>query len=497
MTILRYASQVLKVFQQSPEVSPSVESLCRRLLSDQIEELKLGCCWKKEEQEFPERYKYSRKEVQVLCQAFSNNTSLQKVSIGWKLDCSTMRVLLEAIAALPNLRSLTLVLHTWIPESAVKAICRCQSLRTLDIRGVRVRVPQSGVVMNAGSASGASAAANAYATEDYSRYEEVNIVSIMTHLAHSRTIGLSNVQTLKLRHCGILDQDITKLCADLKHHPLQELSLSANRGITSKGVSALLQANNGVVLQKLDLTECGLDMEDCQGISEALLLLLSSSSNASSTNTTTTTTTYSSIQELSLARNTELAASGDGDSFIDLFRVASTRLRSLDLSYCHLSGHHLSDIFQILQSEDCTLESLMLQGCRNVPGPALVNVVARNQSLKRLVLNCRLLGAGGAAAAGRPRKCCYPLNRHVVQELVEVIHKNFRLQKLSLDWENGIIPAELDFYLQLNRAGRSILQDGVGSWNNVLAKVSNQPDALFWLLQNGAGSMCKHKQHIL
>jgi hypothetical protein len=442
MTIFRYASQAIRLLQNNSnnssgnEVSSArVKLLCRQLRHNEIEELELG--WQ------PHEFHYTRKEIQAICQSLYDNeeSSIRSVSIGWRLKQSALDAFLPAITTLPQLQTLTLHVHTHLSESSLKNICRNKTLQQMEIRGARMRT-EAGVVWNCPD--------DRYQMEDYC-YEDVNIVGILAHLSHSRTFGLFNLQKLKLINCNIQDEHIEELC---RHRlALDQLCLAGNAGITSKGLALLLE-NSPV--QHLDLSECGVESLDNNGVMEAL-------ESESCT-----------VQELVLKCNYEIA---DSKSFLSFSSAACQRLRHLDLSFCNLSGHHLSDIFQILKrmKSECRLQSLVLDGCRTIPGPALCDMLAENDSLQRLVLYRKRLD-------NKPQ-----LSLKFYSELAELLKKNDTLKCLNT---GDALPVELNRLLELNRAGRRILKDGQeGDWSKVLANAAchQEPDNLYWFVRNGAG----------
>lgn len=450
MVIFRYTSQAIKFLHNSTksnnnsksknsssEVSLEVELLCQRLEQNELQELELG--WN--EREF-----YTRKEIKAICRSLNENNSLTRVSVGHRLEKSALQdFLLPAIAPLPQLQVLTLAVHTNLKESTLKMICRNPSIQELEMQGARMQT-QAGVILDG---------RDRFYMEDYA-YEDVNIVGLLAHLAHNRTIGRSNLKSLKLANCGLQDEHIMELYP----LPLERLCLAGNGGISSQGLRNLLlqqtdtdtRTRTRTHLTHLDMTDCGIESLD--GVEAAL-------------------ERNQKIQELVLSRNYRIAAASD-ESFLTFFEKASQRLRHLDLSYCNLSGHHLRDIFRLLQSPSCRLESLCLEGCRNVPGPALCDMLANNQSLRKLVLR-RFLK--------RPLQCCcyYELSK-------QLLERNYTLEYLDTGED---LPAELEFILTLNRAGRRILkEDGHDEeWATILAKASQRTDVLYWLIRNGAGAL--------
>jgi hypothetical protein len=433
MKIFSYASQaikVLKISNSSSEVSPKVKLLCRKLDQNELEELELG--WQEKEN------RYTRKEIQAICHSLYENRSLRRVSVGSRLEKAALQdSFLPAIAPLPNLQVLKLAVYSTLEESTIQTICRNPSLQELDIRGARLQ-RKVGII-----------ARDRYRMEDYA-YEDVNIIGFMSHLSHNRTIGRSNLQSLKLVNCGIHDEHIEELC---EHQlPLEKLCLSGNAGVSSKGLALLLRQSK---IRHLDVTDCGIDSLEC---------------------VITALEAPSTIQELILSRNYRITSSEL--LFLSFFSAASQSLEHLDLSFCDLSGRQLRDMFQILKRSDCRLQSLILEGYRSIPGPVLCDMLVHNQSLQSLVFrrhdtNKRQL----------PLEFYYELSDKLLQ-------KNYTIQSLKTGDE---LPADLALVLTLNRAGRRILKEG-GDWVKVLASASHQTDVLHWLIRNGAGMWWSHQK---
>jgi hypothetical protein len=70
----------------------------------------------------------------------------------------------------------------------------------------------------------------------------------------------------------------------------------------------------------------------------------------------------------------------------------------------------------------------------------------------------------------------------------QLLERNYTLEYLDTGED---LPAELEFILTLNRAGRRILkEDGHDEeWATILAKASQRTDVLYWLIRNGAGAL--------
>ena len=269
-------------------------------------------------------------------------------------------------------------------------------------------------------------------------------MGLISHLAHSRTIGRSSLQRLKLVNCGIQDEQTEEFC-QYTQLSLDELSLSRNAGVSSEGIARILRSDN---VRCLDATECGIDSVEP----------LTSALDASST-----------IRELVLSRNYAITKS---DAFLSFFAVASKKLSHLDVSFCNVSGHHLKDMFQILKRTACRLESLNVDGCRHIPGPGLCEMLSSNHSLRHLILRSK-----ESRRQQIPLACYYEMSDRLLE-------RNYSIRTLKT---GDALPPNFEFVLAINRAGRSILQEG-GDWTQVLANASNRTDALYWLIRNGAGA---------
>jgi hypothetical protein len=431
-----------------------LQILNSKLAHNALAEFKLG---------FDENEIRSKREVQKLIKiiedqylhtlAIDKFSCLESIRIGWRLPRYALQPILQQVIPLllqkpVKVQHLQLILDAWIPQSTLKRLVSWHTLETLDLRSTRVRTRAlSDPRHNRGSVEHC----DSFIVED-------NILVIVPYISQS-------VKTLKLVDCDLRTYHIPQLAKLLrKRRKLRSLSLRHNRELDIDGSWDDLMSMP--CLESLDISICDLDPADGFHFAAAL---------ANNKN--------QSLQRLSVAGNYRMST-----SIPKLIQVACTRLVELDCSFCDVNNKIQKQVFELLATQpNCTLRSLKIQGIRVNNADALAECIRHNTSLERLILD-------------HPREP-FPVDLSVFERLSKALQYNYYLQILRLDTmapqylapQDRQAIQQMQFWLQLNRCGRSLLlQDGgpptLKSWPTVLAQAASLGDinVLFWLLKNGA-----------
>lgn len=232
------------------------------------------------------------------------------------------------------------------------------------------------------------------------------------------------------------------------------------------------------------------------------------------------------------------------DGFDKFMHVAMKHLKALDLSYCSLSLEQACNILQLLvqgcpnrdspnrdkKDQTCFLESLIMfgvlptimvkhhdnddknggqsGGCGGRSDDKVLlwslieQVLRKNAVLKSLQLLPRTMRKGTSIMVdGRMRattsslsssSSCMIMSDKAMAMIACALEDNYTLEDLQVGQVSGRNIRRIDHLLSLNRAGRRFLRyDGPNhddfpvDWATVLSRGSDNPDVLFWLLQNG------------
>jgi hypothetical protein len=187
-----------------------------------------------------------------------------------------------------------------------------------------------------------------------------------------------------------------------------------------------------------------------------------------------------SLQRVSVAGNYRMAL-----AIPELVQVSVSRLVELDCSFCDVQNKFQKQVFELLAlTPQCTIRSLRMQGTRINDTEALVQCIRHNRSLEQVILD-------------QPREP-FPIEADGLREMLEALQHNYLLRVLRVDYKvpDQTIILDMQFWLQLNQCGRSILlQDNHGSqcrpksWLTVLRRAAllEDVDIMFWVLKHGAG----------
>jgi hypothetical protein len=396
----------------------------------------------------------AKKEVQALIRAVREHypnqlaadrySCLETIRIGWKLPGFALAPILQQVIPLlmqrpANVKHLELNLSTWAPSSTLIRLVSWTNLDSLTLRSVRIRTRCL------------SDRRHDRQSFDWERID-TNIALLLLHIPQS-------LITLNLIDCDIQTSHIPRICEALKKlRNLESFSMRHNRDLDG-GWKELFSLNT---ISSLNFSLCDLDSADGHYIAQGL-----------KNNRT--------LKQLSLAGNYRMTV-----AIPELLQVSSTSgLVELDFSFCDIQNHLQCKIFTMLATiEGCTIRSLRMQGVRIKDYDALIKCIENNKSLQRLVLN-------------HPRDRSKPMDSVSVRKIFQAVKSNYFLKVLQIDvkCQDRKVLNKMDFWLELNRCGRSILlQESCGNqgndklWYSVLndAAATGDPEILYWILANGA-----------
>mmetsp|Transcript_6758 Transcript_6758/g.19538 ORF Transcript_6758/g.19538 Transcript_6758/m.19538 type:complete len:510 (+) Transcript_6758:146-1675(+) len=485
-----------------------LEVLKQKLAENSLIELKLGF----EGDEFR-----SKRDVEsllrVIKEKFHRRLSLDKSSclesicIGWRLPrfalgpifTSVIPALLQEPVRITHLQ-LILNANPPIPECCLSHIISRQTLESIDLRSIGLRIPMRGtpsariplmpmknltvrhhntIKYQRQQRVGIVETSNYKNTpcfktnikdesEDSMHWKKGNIVELVRHISPT-------VKSLKLMDCKITKDHIPKLCGTIRQrlHGLKELSLRQNY-LLDGGYQHLF-ALPGIKI--LDLSLCDLDAND----GHLLARVIEKFENKA-------------LEQLSLAGNYRLST-----AVPDIVRVAGTRLVAIDCSFCGVNVKSQREIFDFLAAElslppsttssssssskrnqVCTLKYFRMQGIMKCDIDGLIKCIRHNTSLRYLAVN--------------NRSNEFPISIEAMRKIASALEWNYCLETLRFDAMHRDylhMEKDIEFWLELNRCGRRALlqtNDGVSSWSNIigLGARNNDPNILFWLLKHGS-----------
>ncbi len=429
--------------RSSPPVIPQASSLHlrrRQLENNQIKHIQLG---------FYESC-FTFGDYSTLCKAIRRNKSLRAVEIGWELPRQTLLKILESVARLPYLESLSLISYTNLPRRLLRRLVSKPTLRHLELRNIAIGPSpwKERLVLN----TTGKISVNYHAHQSVSR--------LLDSFSDS-------IRSLHLVACDLQDDDVTRICkwTESRTQPLDELSLAYSTAISAKSVAILCTR---AACRQLDLTSCGLSDKDASVMARCLAQ-------------------SKTIENLVVARNRLWGSQSDPTGctsrpgFDEFVQVALHHLKGLDVSFCSLSLEQVQRILQELVPQDnhseCCLESLSMlgipKGCEDDP-TLLLSILKNNTVLRSLRLY-----------PTTDLYCTPSCSDEVMGRIENCLADNYTLEWLQI----GPTSLVMDLFLSLNRAGRRCLRhdlnDAPVDWAHVLGQGSGHPDVLFWLLQNG------------
>lgn len=438
----------LDCLTSTPSPQPPVSSYQLRrhqLENNQIQHIQLGFC----------ESCFSGSDYAKLCQALRVNKSLTNVEIGWELPRPILLNVLDCVARLPCLQSLSLTCYTHLPRRLLRRLVSKSTLCHLELRNITIGPspwnerfvlnPNGKVVLNTKAHENASFLVNCFA---------------------------DSIQSLHFVACDLENEDFIRICqwTEQRPRPLRELSFAYSNSISSEALETLVSRAS---CKQLDLTSCGLSDMHASVIAKCL-------------------PQSKTIDAMVVARNrlwgsfcntTHHGTPRPG--FDEFIHVALHHLKGLDVSCCSISQQQVCDTLQLLAHDtmdnSCLLESLTMLGipkdCENDKGflSSLEQILQHNAVLKCLRFH--------------PTTDLYrtpSLSNDAIALIERSLEDNYALEQLQVGCMSSI---RIDHLLRLNRAGRRCLRNSPNAvpvdWAAVLGRASSCPDVVFWLLQNG------------
>lgn len=456
-----------------------------------LEELKL--CWREPGQVKKDRVSAGllhKKNIASLEKTLKKtNCNIKRLSVGWKhggnrkplIQLLEVFVKQAELPALEDLESIELVLASWIPDNTLVQLLMpyASQLKTLHIQATRMKIRTKRPTK--------SIFKNTYQSVHSVEYilEEESAVRLLT--TPSLASQLTNLTTLSFVDCDILDPEVDILVRFLWHQHSQSglsaLSLRSNRHMSPKALQRIVQAP---VCGRLDLSLC--DITNGGALAIARALQPGNRANWRGQRNIT-------LEELSMRGNYRL----DERGFVPLARSCTSQVQKWDLSYCDWNEHQthllLEEMTPSLMARSCPLKELILEGAR-------INNVDTCSSIQRILQSNRSL----VRMSFQDLKYPMPMSVPYLQTIVQGLQANYSLKELQLDLhslkrQQQMFPRtfeiachvrnEMDFYLNLNRAGRCLLQSDNHldreAWVLALLKSrqSGRLDVPYWLLRNG------------
>lgn len=400
-------------------------------------------------------YRLNSRRLKKLQRVFQVNTSIDQISLGWRVHHRDPHVLARVLEALPlqRLTFLRLELDEWAPSNLLISLLRHQTqLETLQFTSMQAfRRSRTGNVCCPDAAKASHQVAGgveAYAVRKKTVKKKArsdvcilcdhNIVTTVL-VPLLRYQSFEALKALKLEDCNMTDETVQAL-ADWTYQcgGLDSLSLRNNRDISPSGLSYLCQAN---VRDDLDLSICDIDMVDAKAIATGISLRTQV------------------LGYLRLSGNFRM----DTDGILSLVepRVCQ-KIVSLDVSFCEIYDYRARALFKqisLLVESDLgkiTLRHLVMQGTRISSQEsigALCRLIRSNTPLQSLDIHDQ----------SQPRY----LSTAQVRELVQSLSVNWSMERFDLDWRGGddCLQAQKDSVLLLNRSGRCIFREPIEERN--------------------------------
>jgi hypothetical protein len=420
-------------------------------------------------------------------------SSIKSLSVGWKHGGSRKPLikLIELFAhrsgwtALQDLESIELVLATWVPDTTLVQLLMpyASQLKTLHIQATRMKIRTKKPL---------SFFKNTYQTVHSVAYvlEEESVVKLLA--TPTLASQLTNLTTLSFVDCDILDAEVEILVRFLWHyywrHGLRNLNLRSNRHMSPRAIQRIVQAP---VSGRLDLSLCDITNAGAVAIARAM-----HPGNRAAWRQQHNVV----LEELSMRGNYRL----DERGFVPLARICPNQIQQWDMSYCEWNEHQtlllLEEMTPSTMARSCPLKALILEGAR-------INNAEACHSIRTLLQTNRSL----VKLSFQDPKYPMPISLPHLNTLLQGLRSNYILQELDVDLhslkrQQQMYPQtyatasqlynEMNFYLELNRAGRVLLQQEDDSEQReatmvalLKARQSGRLDVLYWLLRNGVATM--------
>jgi hypothetical protein len=452
----------------------SFDDLLRRLRKNDISILRLG--WSNSDY-FSDssnvgnggsHHHQNNSNLSAFERALRMNVSIRSISLGWRLSKSTLVRILHALTyegvPLHQLRHLKIAIlgneyccNKLIPATILTDLFnRQQKLISIDLRSVQVSKsnPQQvhSIPISKSKQSGAI-------------LQQMNIGSVVTHCILPQYRSLLQLKSLALIDCDVTG-DIAIQLSEFLHirGGIADLSLRSNRKLSltsSGGENGLRMICQAPVMRKLDLSLCDLDGLDVAAIADGIA------------------SRPWPIGEVVLAGNYRMEYMGLNAL---LQTVCCEKMVALDVSYCGVTSDRLVKVFNSLTlftPGNTLLRRMVLRG--SVTTSDLV-VVALQELLQS---ECPIRSLH-LHDPHEPK----PMTLKQLRMIADCMENNYDLEELLIDHDVNIdtehtgrtmdvtsIWKDLNFYLQLNKAGRRILRTPrpVMSQTMISGPTSSQP----------------------
>eukprot|EP00980_Cylindrotheca_fusiformis_P005222 scaffold1119_cov120-Cylindrotheca_fusiformis.AAC.2 len=326
---------------------------------------------------------------------------------------------------------------------------------------------------------------------------------------------LQNSQSLQLLHIeesGTKEQIAVAMALSLSSiSSIRILSLRGNH-IDYKSAEALgLMLKSNVSLSELRFCHNRIDVKGILYIAEGLennsnLRILDLSENGLNDEAVTKL-----MESISCNKSLKFLCLDFNDFGYDGIRSIASMIKNTHcLKEFHLFGNRINESGAELLAEalchNSSLNSLILSYNQigDVGAVAFARALTLNSSLTKIWFPSNGIGNNGLQTFGRllpkmmglEQLCVGDLfDNFAAQELLEGLKSNTRLSVLYIESpvsENNLIEDELDFYIRLNKSGRSLLQTPnapISLWAEALGRANSNvsktgtPDALFQMLR--------------
>lgn len=465
----------------------AVEELTQLLKPEngqRLDELKL--CWYEPVNKNDGKGLLTKRNIAALKKSLKKTRSrITSLSIGWKHGGNRKYLVQllqlftgtsDSLPVIHPLTSLELVLDAWIPEPVLLQLLLPQApyLKKLHIQATRMKVRTKKQI------TFRNAYQSAHCTDQYVLSEE-SVAQLL--LEPQLNKHLTNLESLALIDCDVLDEDVDVLFRFLWHrpNPVKDFSLRSNRHMSPESLKKICQAP---VTDKLDLSLCDITNLGAFAIERAF-----AHDNRMGWRQRHNRT----LKELTMCGNYQL----DHIGFVALCRCVPSHVEHWNLSYCDMTEYEteiiLEELARNMVQNDTPLKELVLHGAK----------VANDEACQALG---KLLRGNRTLISVQVDDPTYPMQMRCehLKFVVDGLEHNYQLQEFAFDkfylkWplpgskeevQEKKVRNGLEFYILLNQAGRGMLQSNEQvrkkDWIKVLekARMMRRLDILYWLLRN-------------
>lgn len=453
----------------------------------------------------------NKRSLVALEKALKFNTSVTSVILSWRWHGhhDVLVKLLQLIGqnCTNQLLHLKLVLDDWVPDTVLTTLLlQQQNLITIDLQAVQVLKQDKETGRLCCCSPSTLKCTSRHSTNNHSQtlhqqeraailsrhwpqqsliHHQVRVFhlvpkcdhSVVTHCILQQFNRLPYLKALSLYECDLTDANAVDLAEFLQiRGGIAELSVRSNRKLTGKGLRLLCQAP---VMKKLDLSLCDLDGDDAKAVAQGIALRPWP------------------VGELALAGNYRVGTMG---LLALMHQKCCQKMVSLNMSYCDAKDYRVILVLNALAGlpPGTTLQRIKLQGslvANDAVATALQRLLTSGSSLRSIQLN--------------DPKDPKPMRSLQLRKVLAGMQQNYELEELLIDslptTENLLIWKELNFYLQLNVAGRRALKSQqkpppraylgfpvapADDWFQVLEKAgaNNSLDTLYWIVRQSSAT---------